>query len=271
VSIEHCAGDLLPEVPADEQYHVITTSGDSGACAINAVFGEPSSHGELRCPSARQLARQYFGKPLEFLRNQLGAQRSKLDNVVSSIWAEFIVPCLDVGDGKRPMRGLSNEVRLFAGCLNASRNVAIKARARAQYEADVANGTARTEAKGILYSQLRELFTVPIGEAVWIHIAMLSDILPCGMEGFLMEDLAGQLNRITDVAGEYEYLQPCPVEDHDGCKFTALFNPLPSFDGLRYSFLFRLCGDANVKETDGSVRFGSVPPDQTGAVPTVRL
>jgi hypothetical protein len=169
------------------------------------------------------------------------------------------------------LRGLSNEVRLFAGCLNASRNVAIKARARAQYEADVANGTARTEAKGILYSQLRELFTVPIGEAVWIHIAMLSDILPCGMEGFLMEDLAGQLNRITEVAGEYEYLQPCPVEDHDGCKFTALFNPLPSFDGLRYSFLFRLCGDANVKETDGLVRFGSVPPDQAGAVLTVRL
>ena len=118
------------------------------------------------------------------IRDSLGASANILTVVSSSIWSEFIIPCFDVEGGKRLEEDLSNEVRLFAACLNTSSNISLKRRARAQHEQDVARISAKSEAKNRLYCQLRTFFTVLIAEAVWSPLAIQFGLLPAGIQGF---------------------------------------------------------------------------------------
>ena len=71
------------------------TQGSNAACGIHAVFGAPKN-GAFTRATPRSLARTLLGPSLAALREKVPRSASRnLQEVTTSLWAEFFVPCVD--------------------------------------------------------------------------------------------------------------------------------------------------------------------------------
>jgi hypothetical protein len=90
-----------PEMPAcvralcEGTMQALSTDGD-GACALHAVFGRPSSSGQLFLPDARRFAAELLGPaPNEMVRR--GALPIFVDFIKTGLWSEYAVPYFEGG------------------------------------------------------------------------------------------------------------------------------------------------------------------------------
>ena len=85
------------------------TNGD-GKCGLHAVFGEPNAYRELQIGSIDTFFKDLWSSSYDDAWSTLGSdtERLLLDNVVSSIWPELVVPFFQsfqpTIDIERPLR-----------------------------------------------------------------------------------------------------------------------------------------------------------------------
>ena len=71
------------------------TQGSNAACGMHAVFGAPKD-GAFARTNPRSLARTLLGPSLAALKEKVPLSASRnLQEVTTSLWAEFLVPCVD--------------------------------------------------------------------------------------------------------------------------------------------------------------------------------
>ena len=251
------SGDVVPEgirsIHGEHMtWHEVQTNGN-GACGLHAVFGVPSDQRELEHWDARGLARELLGTPFALLRQQLGAQSEILTTVEAKIWEDFVLPDLEEEDVNR----LTREVRIFATLFRGASYKDVRDKALRRRAENVQSGQAKDCAKEVLYVQLREIFTLALGEQVWSPLATQRGLLPGGMQGFLRAGEDQQQAWLATVEGKWEYLSywsgsaagsaaSASASVGAACKYKVLFDPNASYDGLRYTFLCQLCGDADL-------------------------
>ena len=228
----------------DNLFVSVITNGD-GACGVHAVFGKPSERGELFKECSRQVAATLLGPNPEALQHA-GVDDRYIAAIGESLWNEFVKPVLDKKPAAEIMEGL-----LFWKALQEQKPVLVEQciQSHTRYELVTkehirARHQFLAASHNLFQPDMELLFVRPLAVRLrylpeGIHNSDLFDvetIAKLRQEHPLFQDWLGS------VADDSGYIKAsCPrkrfPEGGPCCKYVALFDLQPAYDGLRQSFL----------------------------------
>ena len=222
----------------------IVTDGN-GACGVHAVFGTPSVRGTLFKDSSRELAVSLLGPNSEALQ-QARVDERYVAAISQSFWNEFVKPVLDRKPDSDSVEGL-----LFWKTLQKQK----PALAEQCQQAHIQYGMVTQEhvdARQDLLNASHNFFTVDMELSFVRPLAIRRRYLPRGIDAFdifdadnianlreedpLFDDWLGSASddrgfiKASSPPRRFPVGGPC-------CKYLALFDLQPAYDGLRQLFL----------------------------------
>ena len=224
-----------------EAMRALQTNGN-GACSIHAVFGRPSVQRELFASNARQLAASLMSR-LPALASEVPRAAFFLESIHVSLWGEHVRPHL-LGTATAESKALMDAMES-----TQTGRVLIT-------EATQCVRTSRTRTDVLseqFASTIRSFFNVSNERALFRPIAIHVGYLPPNVDIGVLRGSRVEVHHITQAqAREYEgfeavtdvhgYVRGASVAtrrsvNHNipSCRYSALFDPRPAFDGLRRS------------------------------------
>ena len=149
----------------------LQTNGD-GACAMHATFGEAdATKHELFCPQPRVQLRALLGQPLALAKDKVRPSHIHLlDAVVSSLWADFVVPYAHDLERLRP-----REEDMFWERMHSSPSLdqvleQVKTNRVLQKQLD--------DLRAIALRQSASIFKPALNKLLWARLASQSGLMP---------------------------------------------------------------------------------------------
>jgi len=244
----------------------VRTNGN-GWCAVHAPFGNKvdEERYELFLAGAADFLVGSLSVPYKDLWERLrGNDLQLLRNVISKFWADFVVPFWQASELEAPP-----EEDLFLQALRSQFDDEELMQERDVISTILQQQNAHTDDLKTLQKRTSQasadIFIPSLEQEYWRPRAFLNKFIPCVAKDFLHMS-RGELDVfMTGLPAEsmqqIDWLQPCTymLQENvrvygselcfDGdmatlpaCKYGALFDPRACFDGLRLSFLSRICG-----------------------------
>ena len=235
------AADNVPsevrEQLSGEMQTIVTN--DDGACAMHSIYGRPNARGELFVDRAREKAAALL-QTLPERANACGTGARQLENLHTCLWADMVVPHLE-GNGSpeasmfwKTLSEVTPALALEARACHAQRPVFERNFAEAKRRAVVASRSFFTAAN---LRSVREVACM-LGYIPTTAVFSFSSGRPRLLETSInSEDAGAEGLRSCSSDGFVKGTREALPLNEPNCKFAALFDPSPVFDGLRETFM----------------------------------
>ena len=232
--IQHIGSELVGAV----------TNGN-GACGLHAIFGEPSTRGELYKEGARRLAATLLCSNPQALQ-QAGVEQRYITSIGQSFWNEFVKPTLKEEPSARGGESLlfwRTLQKMLPDLAQECQACYIEYGKRAETLADTRRAVT-TASQRFFTLEMEECFVRPLATGRGflpqsIEMPRLGDSRYIAHLLQPNPDNSEWLGPAFDEAGYIRASQPREMFPSEGplCKYMALFQASSAYDGLRQAFI----------------------------------